>query len=63
MKRTLLFTLTGYLVLFMLFSPPCLTAAPYYEGKVLRMLVGLTPGGGYDRMTRLLAKYINRYIP
>jgi tripartite-type tricarboxylate transporter receptor subunit TctC len=27
------------------------------------MLVGFTPGGGYDRMTRLLAKYINRYIP
>jgi len=63
MKKALLLTLTGLIVFPLFFSPRCLAAAPYYEGKVLNMIVGFTPGGGYDRMTRLLGKYINRYIP
>jgi tripartite-type tricarboxylate transporter receptor subunit TctC len=63
MKRSLLVTLTISFVLSLFFSPRCLLAAPYYEGKVLTMLVGFTPGGGYDRMSRLLAKYLPKYIP
>jgi tripartite-type tricarboxylate transporter receptor subunit TctC len=38
-------------------------AGPYYEGKAIKMIVGFSPGGGYDRMTRLLAKYLPKYIP
>ncbi len=38
-------------------------AANYYEGKVLKIVVGSTPGGGYDHMARLFAKYLNKYIP
>jgi tripartite-type tricarboxylate transporter receptor subunit TctC len=38
-------------------------AAPYYEGKVLKIVVGFTPGGGYDRMARLLAKHLPKHIP
>jgi tripartite-type tricarboxylate transporter receptor subunit TctC len=38
-------------------------AAPYYEGKVLTIIVGHAPGGGYDRMSRLLARYLPKYIP
>lgn len=38
-------------------------AAPYYQGKVITMIVGYSPGGGYDRMTRLMAKHISRFIP
>ena len=38
-------------------------AAPYYEGKVLTVVVGYKPGGGYDRVARLLAKHIPKYIP
>lgn len=38
-------------------------ATPYYEGKVLKIIVGFAPGGGYDRMSRLLAKHLPRYIP
>ena len=25
-------------------------AAPYYEGKVITIIVGYSPGGGYDRI-------------
>jgi len=38
-------------------------AAPYYEGKVMRIIVGYQVGGGYDRMARILAKHLSKYIP
>lgn len=38
-------------------------ATPYYEGKVVKIVVGSEPGGGYDRMARLVAKYLTKHIP
>jgi tripartite-type tricarboxylate transporter receptor subunit TctC len=38
-------------------------ATPYYEGKTITILVGFGPGGGYDRMSRMLAKHLPKYIP
>jgi len=38
-------------------------AAPFYEGKVMRMIVGHEVGGGYDRISRLIAKHIVKHIP
>lgn len=46
-----------------LFSPARLIAATLYQGKVITVLVGHGPGGGYDRAARLAAKYLPRYIP
>lgn len=37
--------------------------APYYEGKVITIVCGTQPGGGYDSMSRLLARYLPKYIP
>ena len=37
--------------------------APYYEGKLVKIVVASTPGGGYDRMARLLAKFLPNHIP
>jgi tripartite-type tricarboxylate transporter receptor subunit TctC len=45
---------------------PCLlyaAAAPYYKGKVINIVVGYNPGGGYDRVARLLAKHLPKQIP
>ena len=42
---------------------PEANAAPYYEGKVIKIVVGYKPGGGYDRMARLVAKHLPKYIP
>ncbi len=39
------------------------TAAPYYQGKTIRVIVGFGPGGGYDRIARLLARHLPKYIP
>ena len=39
-------------------------AAPaQFEGKVITIVVGYAPGGGYDRMARLLAKHLPKHLP
>jgi tripartite-type tricarboxylate transporter receptor subunit TctC len=49
------------------FFPPQRTAdaqtQPFYQGKTIRIIVGFTPGGFYDRWARLLARYMPKYIP
>jgi tripartite-type tricarboxylate transporter receptor subunit TctC len=35
----------------------------FYRGKNINLLVGFTPGGGYDLYARLLARHIGRHIP
>jgi tripartite-type tricarboxylate transporter receptor subunit TctC len=34
----------------------------YFQGKEIRVIVGFTPGGFYDRWARLLARYMPKYI-
>lgn len=46
-----------------LILPAKLLAAPYYEGKRITIVVGYGPGGGYDRLARLFAKHLPKYIP
>lgn len=36
---------------------------PFYKGKTIKIVVGLSAGGGYDRAARLLARYMGKYIP
>lgn len=58
-------TLAKKLILLVaLFLFPALSsAANYYDGKIITIVVGYKPGGGYDRYARLLAKYLPKYIP
>ena len=37
-------------------------AEPFYKGKQIRIIVGLSSGGGYDRAARMLARHIVKYI-
>ena len=61
-KRILYLLVTGIIISIFLF-PQLLLSAPYYEGKTVRIIVGFGPGGGYDRMARLLAKHLPKHIP
>lgn len=36
---------------------------PFYKGKTIRIIVGLSAGGGYDRSARLISRYMGKYIP
>jgi tripartite-type tricarboxylate transporter receptor subunit TctC len=38
-------------------------AASFYKGKTVRLVVGFTPGGGYDVYARTLARHYGRHIP
>jgi len=35
----------------------------FYQGKTIRIVVGLSAGGGYDRAARLISRYMGKYIP
>ncbi len=35
----------------------------FYKGKTIRIVVGLSAGGGYDRSARLISRYWGKYIP
>jgi tripartite-type tricarboxylate transporter receptor subunit TctC len=36
---------------------------PIYQGKFIRVIVGSSPGGGYDLWARLMARYLGKYVP
>ncbi|MEE8074318.1 MAG: tripartite tricarboxylate transporter substrate-binding protein [Candidatus Binatia bacterium] len=36
---------------------------PFYKGKTIRIIVGFTPGGFYDRWSRHMARFMGKYIP
>jgi tripartite-type tricarboxylate transporter receptor subunit TctC len=40
-----------------------LGAAPFYEGKTIRIVVGVSAGGGFDNEARILSRHMNKYIP
>ena len=37
--------------------------AEFYAGKQITLIVGSTPGGGYDTQARLVARHIGRHMP
>src|SRR5262249_51057248 len=37
--------------------------ADFYKGKQIRFVVRTTPGGDYDQYSRLLARFMGKYIP
>jgi tripartite-type tricarboxylate transporter receptor subunit TctC len=64
------FKLLGFLIFFVVellnllnLEPASAQQTPFYQGKTIRIIVGLTPGGFYDRWARLLARFMPLYIP
>jgi len=58
-RRTVVVGLT---VLALLAALPAGAQAPF-AGKTVTILVGYTPGGGYDRMARIVARHLGRHLP
>jgi tripartite-type tricarboxylate transporter receptor subunit TctC len=51
----------GALSLFL--SSPVSAQESFYKGKTLTFLVGAPPGGGFDTMTRIVARHMGRHLP
>ena len=39
------------------------SAEDFYRGKVIRIVVGFSAGGGFDTFARTLARYMGKYVP
>ena len=48
---------------FLALVSPAQAAAPYYEGKSIRIVVGFSAGGGFDTYSRLIGRHLGRHIP
>jgi tripartite-type tricarboxylate transporter receptor subunit TctC len=38
-------------------------AASFFKGKTINVVIGFSPGGGYDLYARVVAKYLGKHIP
>ena len=55
-----------YLAAIFAFAPPALaqdSVADFYRGKTFNIVIGSTPGGGYDTYARLIARFMGKHIP
>jgi tripartite-type tricarboxylate transporter receptor subunit TctC len=58
-------TLIGFtFVALLLAARPTIAAQePFYHGKTIKVVVGFTSGGFYDRWSRLLVRFVPKYLP
>jgi tripartite-type tricarboxylate transporter receptor subunit TctC len=54
---------TALLALTTLQTTAVWSQSDFYNGKTIRIIVGLSTGGGYDRAARMLARQLGKYIP
>jgi tripartite-type tricarboxylate transporter receptor subunit TctC len=59
--------MTIWRAVWLVLGPAALASAPaaaqdFYKGKTLTIVVGFTPGGGFDLNARLLARHMGRHI-
>ena len=52
-----------YLFIPLSVSLPALAQEPFYKGKTIRIIVGLSPGGGYDLWARVIGRHMGKHIP
>jgi tripartite-type tricarboxylate transporter receptor subunit TctC len=53
------------LIVGLLFSVlrPVSSQEPFYKGKTVRVVVGFSPGGGFDVYSRAISRHINKHLP
>ena len=56
-------TLTALVSWFLASTTYALAQSDFYQGKAIRIIVGFSPGGGYDALARMLSRHMPKYIP
>ena len=60
----MMIAMRGICLVFLLLTVSTVAAQEsYYRGKTVTFLVGAPPGGGFDTMTRIVARHLGRHIP
>jgi len=50
-------------ILIVAVAPRARAAEDFYRGKTVQLIVGFSPGGGYDLYARTLARHIGKHLP
>lgn len=61
--RQKFFTLVALVAWLFTSAPISLAQTDFYQGKTIRIIVGFSPGGGYDALARMLSRHMPKYIP
>ena len=56
-------SILAFLILLLYSLPSASAQEPFYKGKTIRIVVGLSAGGGYDRAARIVSRHLGKYIP
>ena len=63
MKLTTIFTAFSLLLVALVTGAVTACAQePYFKGKTIRIIVGFSPGGGYDVYARAIARHMGKHI-
>jgi tripartite-type tricarboxylate transporter receptor subunit TctC len=49
--------------LILICSTSALAQEPFFKGKTVRIVVGFSPGGGFDVYSRAISRHLGRHIP
>ena len=63
MPRRLFTVLAALVVLIAAGASRPAAAQSFYEGKTIRVSVGLAPGGGYDTYAWVIARHLGKHVP
>jgi tripartite-type tricarboxylate transporter receptor subunit TctC len=58
-----LITSTAMIACLLFFTGAGSAQNQFYEGKTIRIIVGFSPGGGYDALARMISRHMPKYIP
>ena len=63
MKQLMIFAWVMILTVMVCGVVPATAQTDFYQGKTVRIIVGLAPGGGYDVYARTIARHMGKHIP
>jgi tripartite-type tricarboxylate transporter receptor subunit TctC len=52
----------GLIVLSLIWVPSTYAAAPFYEGKTIKPIVGFSAGGGFDTYSRVIGRHMGKHL-
>ena len=51
-----------FILMWLFFTPPAWAQAPFYEGKTITVIAGVSAGSAYDLYARLMAQFMGKHI-
>ena len=51
-----------FVLMWLFFTPPAWAQAPFYEGKTITVIAGVSAGSAYDLYARLMAQFMGKHI-